>query len=81
MTDAKKRCLTTFERKLILAMGLDDARKLDQLLNEPVSKDADIHRESPDEVYEFAEGMYEEVDRRRSAQWELEGVFEGRYVN
>jgi hypothetical protein len=81
MTDAKKQRLTTFERRLMLAMGLEEVRQLDQILNEPVSQGAEIHRESPDEVYVLAERMYEEVDRQPSAQGEFEAVFQGRYVN
>jgi hypothetical protein len=81
MPNAKKRCLTTFERKLMLAMGLKDVRRLDQMLKEPVSQDAERHRGPPDEVYELAERMYEEMDLQRSAQGELEGLFGGRYLN
>jgi hypothetical protein len=81
MTDAKERCLTTFERKLMLAMGLDDVRRLDQLLEEPMSQEAEEHREPPDEVYELAERMYGEEDRQRNAREELEALFQGRYVN
>ena len=65
----------------MLAMGLKSVRKLDQLLTEPVSQDAERHREAPDEVYELAERMYEEEDRQRSAQGEFEDLFEGRYLN
>ena len=81
MTDAKKQRLTSFEQKLMLAMGLDDVRILDQLLEEPVSQEAEDHREPPDEVYELAERMYEEVDRQRGAKEEFEALFKARYLN
>ena len=81
MPNAKKQCLTTFERKLMLAMGLEDVEKLDELLSAATSQDAEDHREPPDEVYELAERMYEEEDRQRNVQEEFEALFEGRYLN
>ena len=65
----------------MLAMGLEDVEKLDEMLSAPTSPDAEDHREPPDEVYELAERMYEEEDRQRSAQEEFEALFEGRYIN
>ena len=81
MTDAKKQRLTTFEGRLMLAMGLKDVRQLDALLAAPTSQDAERHREPPDEVYELAERMYEEADRQRSAQERFEALSETRYLN
>jgi hypothetical protein len=65
----------------MLAMGLEDVQKLDRLLDEPVTQDAERHREAPDEVYQLAERMYEEIDRRRSDQDGLEAPFTARYLN
>jgi hypothetical protein len=56
-------------------------RRLDQILKEPVSQDAERHREPPDEVYELAERMHEEEDRQRSAREEFQGLFQSRYLN
>jgi hypothetical protein len=82
MTNAKKRCLTTFERKLMLAMGLKSVRKLYQLLKAPVSQDAEGHREPPDREHDMFERAMEWLDAQSSAQERLKVLFEGcRYLN
>jgi hypothetical protein len=45
--------LTRFEKKLMRAMGLEDARQLDELLAAPISQWAADHSEPPDEEYEL----------------------------
>ena len=56
-------------------------RQLDNSSPPPTNQDAEEHREATDEVYELAERMYEEVDRRRGAQEEFEALFKARYLN
>jgi Skp family chaperone for outer membrane proteins len=63
------------------AMHLKHDWQLDALLAAPTSQDAEWHREPPDEAYELAERLYEEVDRQRSAQEEFEALFKARYLN
>jgi hypothetical protein len=60
----RKTELTSFERKLILAMGLTGVDQLDELLAAPISQWAADHSEPPDEEYELADRMYEEADRQ-----------------
>jgi hypothetical protein len=81
MPKAKKQRLSIFERSLMRAMHLKRVWQLDALLAAPTSQDAEDHRESPDEVYELAELMYEEADRQRSAQEEFEALLGGQFLN
>jgi len=48
--------LTSFERKLMLAMGLTSVEQLDELLAAPISQWAADHSEPPDEEYDLATG-------------------------
>ena len=72
---------STFERRLMLAMNLEDVRELDELLSAPISQDAADHSAPLDEEYDLADLMYAESDRQWSAQREFEALFESRYLN
>jgi hypothetical protein len=76
-----KRELTSFEKRLMRAMGLTDVRDLDELLAAPVSEDAANHSAPPDEEYELAERMYEEADRQWEAQKRFNSLLESKYLN
>jgi hypothetical protein len=73
--------LSTFERQMMLAMGLADVDKLDELLSAPTSQEAAAHSEPPDEEYELAERMYQEADRQREAQENFAALFDSEYLN
>ena len=73
--------LTTFEKHVMRAMGLTDVRELDKMLAAPTSVEAALHREPPDEVFELAERMYEELDRQREAQEQFGALFETKFLN
>lgn len=55
--------LSTFERRLMLAMGLKDVRELDELLAAPISQEAADHAGSPDEQYELQEKLEAYMER------------------
>jgi hypothetical protein len=73
--------LSSFEEKLMRAMGLEDVAQLDELLAAPISQWAASHSEPPDEEYELADRMYAEDDRQRDAQERFEALSESKYVN
>ena len=75
-----KRELTSFEKKLILAMGLTSVEQLDDLLAAPISQWAADHSESPDEEYALADRMYEEADRQMDAQNRFNALAECKYL-
>jgi hypothetical protein len=75
-----KRELTSFEKKLILAMGLTSVEQLDDLLAAPISQWAADHSESPDEEYALADRMYEEADRQWDAQNRFNALAECKYL-
>jgi hypothetical protein len=54
--------MTTFEERLMLAMHLETVEELDELLSGPISEDAGLHSEPPDEEYDLADQMYEAQD-------------------
>ena len=56
--NGKKRELTSFEKSLMRALGLDDTQQLDELLAAPISQWAAEHSEPPDEEYEMFESSY-----------------------
>jgi hypothetical protein len=75
----RKTELTSFERKLMRALGLEDVQQLDELLAAPISQwPADS--ESPDEEYALADRMYEEADRQRDAQNRFNALAECKYL-
>jgi hypothetical protein len=76
----RKTELTSFERKLILAMGLTSVDQLDELLAAPISQWAADHSEPPDEAYDLADRMYEEVDRQMDAQNRFNALAECQYL-
>lgn len=59
----RKTELTSFERKLILAMGSTSVDQLDELLATPISQWAADHSEPPDEEYDRADQMHQEAER------------------
>jgi hypothetical protein len=74
------RRLSSFEERLMRAMGLKDVRKLDELLAAPISQWAADHSESPDEEYALADRMYEEADRQMDAQNRFNALAECKYL-
>jgi hypothetical protein len=76
----KKTELTSFERKLLLAMGLTSVDQLDELLGAPISPWAADHSEPPDEEYALADRMYEEADRQMDAQNRFNALAECKYL-
>ena len=79
MNDSKTQP-TSFEKKLILAMGLTSVDQLDELLAAPISESAADHSESPDEEYALADRMYEEADRQKDAQNRFSALAECKYL-
>ena len=76
----RKTELTSFERKLMRALGLEDARQLDELLAAPISQWAADHSEPPDEEYDLADRMYEEADRQWDARKRFNALAECKYL-
>jgi hypothetical protein len=76
----RKTELTSFERKLILAMGLTSVEQLDKLLAAPISQWAADHSEPPDEEYALADRMYEQADRQMDAQNRFNSLAECKYL-
>jgi hypothetical protein len=76
----RKTELTSFERKLILAMGLTCVDQLDELLAAPISQWASDHSEPPDEEYALGDRMYEEADRQRDARNRFNALAECKYL-
>src|ERR1700746_179575 len=66
--NGKTRELTSFEKKLMRALGLENVQQLDELLVAPISQWAADHSEPPDEAYDLADRMYEEADRQWDAR-------------
>ncbi len=81
MTITNRRPLTTFEKSLMRAMGLHSAEELDELLAQPISEDAALHNEPPDEEHDLAERMHEEADRQWDAQQRFEALSKSKYLN
>jgi hypothetical protein len=77
----RKTKLTSFERKLILAMGLTSVEQLDELLAAPISQWAADHSESPDEEYALADRMYQEADRQWEARQRFNALSEPKHLN
>jgi hypothetical protein len=76
----RKTELTSFERKLMRALGLEDVQQLDELLAAPISQWAADHSEPPDEEYDLADRMYEEADRQMDAQNRFSALAECKYL-
>jgi hypothetical protein len=79
--NGKKGEPSSFEKKLMLAMGLKNMQQLDELLAAPISQWAADHSEPPDEEYALADRMYEEADRQRDAQKRSNELSECKYLN
>ena len=77
----RKTELSSFERKLMLAMGLTNVEQLDELLAAPISQWAADHSEPPAEEYALADRMYEEADRQWRAQQHFDALSECEYLN
>jgi hypothetical protein len=73
--------MTVFEKRLMLAMGLETVEQLDELLAKPISEDAALHREPPDEAHDLIEAMYVEADRQREARQRFDALAETGYIN
>jgi hypothetical protein len=61
--------------------GLTDVSDLDELLAAPVSEDAALHSEPPDEERDLAYRIYERMDREWEAKERFNTLSESRYVN
>ena len=81
MTTARRQRLTTFEQKLMRAMGLKDVQQLDELLAAPISRWAADHSEDPDEEDALADRMYEAADRQWNARKRFSALSECKYPN
>jgi hypothetical protein len=79
--NGKKGEPSSFEKKLMLAMGLKNVQQLDKLLVAPISQWAADHSESPDEEYDLADRMYEEADRQWNARKRFNALSECNYPN
>jgi hypothetical protein len=75
------RKLSSFEEKLMLAMGLEDVSQLDELLAAPISRDAARHSEPPDEEYELQEKAEQYQELLRFAQERFEAMPDSKYIN
>ncbi|MGA8221297.1 MAG: hypothetical protein WB780_06540 [Candidatus Acidiferrales bacterium] len=73
--------LSSFEQKLMRAMGLDDVARLDELFTQPISQGAADHSEPPDEGYELQEKAEEYLELLRLAQERFEALSESTYIN
>ena len=65
----------------MLALGLNSLEELDELLSQPVSEEAALDSETPDEEYRLADRMYQEADRQADAQKRFEALRGSRYPN
>lgn len=79
--EASAMSRSSFEERLMLAMGLTDVRQLDELLAAPISQWAADHSEPPDEEYDLADKMYEEADRQRDARQRFYALSEAKHLN
>ena len=77
----RKTELTSFERKLMRALGLEDVQQLDELLAAPISQWAADHSEPPDEEYALADRMYQEADRQWEARQRFNALSEPKHLN
>ena len=75
------RRMSSFEERLMRAMGLKDVCQLDELLAAPISQYAADHSEPPDEEYDLADRMYEEADRQWDARKRFNALSESEYLN
>jgi hypothetical protein len=73
--------LSSFEEKLMRAMGLKDVAQLDELLAAPISQWAASHSELPDEEYELQERAEEYLELLRIAQERFDALSESKYIN
>jgi hypothetical protein len=73
--------LTSFEKKIMLAMGLKNVQQLDELLAEPISQWAADHSESPDEVYEMYDRALERLELEKIMRERFESLSKTRYVS
>jgi hypothetical protein len=76
----RKTNLTSFERKLISAMGLRRVDQLDEFLAAPISQWAADHSEPPDEEYDLADRMYQEADRQCDARKRFNALSECKHL-
>ncbi len=73
--------MTTFVKRLMRAMRLEDVAQLDELLSQPISQDAASHSETPDEEYDQIDAIYATEDLRREAQERFEMLSGTKYLN
>jgi len=79
--DERKTELTSFEKKLMRALGLENVQQLDELLAAPISQWAADHSEPPDEAYDLADRMHEEAERQWHARQCFNALSECKYRN
>jgi hypothetical protein len=78
---AMSQKLSSFEEKLMLAMGLKDVAQLDELFAQPISQWAASHSEPPDEEYELQERAEKYLELLRIARESFDALSESTYVN
>ena len=76
-----KRELTSFEKSLMRAMGLEDVRQLDELLAAPISQWAANHSECPDEVYKMYNRAIERLELEKIMRERFESLSKTRNVS
>ena len=79
--NGKKTELTSLEKNLMRALGVEDVRQLDELLAASISRWAAEHSEPPDEEYDLADRMYQEADRQWNARQRFNALSEWKYLN
>jgi hypothetical protein len=79
--NGRRRELSSFEKNLMRALGLEDVQQLDELLAAPISPWAAAHSEPPDDKYDLADRMYEEADRQWNARKRFHALSECSYFN
>jgi hypothetical protein len=78
---AMSRKLSSFEERMMRAMGLEDVAQLDELLAAPISQWAAEHSEPPDEEYELQERAEHYLELLRSAQERFKALTGSKYIN
>ena len=72
---------SSFEERLMRGLGLKDVAQLDELLAAPISQDAALHSEPPDEEYELQEKAEEYLELLRDAQERSKALTGSKYIN
>ena len=73
--------LTSFEKKLMRALGLENVQQLDDLLAAPISQWAADHSESPDEEDEMHDQAIVYLELEMDARKRFDALSECRHLN